>query len=110
MLNRFKNRFKNLKQKLLVSVSGGLDSMVLCDLLLKSDLDFSIAHVNYKLRKKESDFDENFVKNYANQNKLIFIQYLMIYQLTTNLFKLKLEKLDMNFYINLQMRINLITF
>ena len=50
MLNRFKNRFKNLKQKLLVSVSGGLDSMVLCDLLLKSNLDFSIAHVNYKLR------------------------------------------------------------
>ena len=81
MLNRFKNRFKNLKQKLLVSVSGGLDSMVLCDLLLKSDLDFSIAHVNYKLRKKESDFDENFVKNYANQKQINF--YSISHDLST---------------------------
>ena len=72
MLNRFKKRFKNLKQKLLVSVSGGLDSMVLCDLLLKLNLNFSIAHVNYKLRIQESDFDENFVKNYANQKKINF--------------------------------------
>ena len=81
MLNRFKNRFKNLKQKLLVSVSGGLDSMVLCDLLLKSDLDFSIAHVNYKLRNKESDFDENFVKNYANQKQINF--YSISHDLST---------------------------
>ena len=81
MLNRFKNRFKNLKQKLLVSVSGGLDSMVLCDLLLKSDLDFSIAHVNYKLREKESDFDENFVKNYANQKQINF--YSISHDLST---------------------------
>ena len=81
MLNRFKNRFKNLKQKLLVSVSGGLDSMVLCDLLLKSDLDFSIAHVNYKLRKKESDFDQNFVKNYANQKQINF--YSISHDLST---------------------------
>lgn len=81
MLNRFKKRFKNLKQKLLVSVSGGLDSMVLCDLLLKLNLDFSIAHVNYKLRGKESDFDENFVKNYANQKKINF--YTISHDLST---------------------------
>ena len=81
MLNRFKKRFENLKQKLLVSVSGGLDSMVLCDLLLKLNLDFSIAHVNYKLRGKESDFDENFVKNYANQKKINF--YSISHDLST---------------------------
>ena len=81
MLNRFKKRFKNLKQKLLVSVSGGLDSMVLCDLLLKLNLDFSIAHVNYKLRIQESDFDENFVKNYANQKKINF--YSISHDLST---------------------------
>jgi len=81
MLNRFKKRFKNLKPKLLVSVSGGVDSMVLCDLLLKLNLDFSIAHVNYKLRGKESDFDENFVKNYANQKKINF--YSISHDLST---------------------------
>ena len=81
MLNRFKKRFKNLKPKLLVSVSGGLDSMVLCDLLLKLNLNFSIAHVNYKLRIEESDFDENFVKNYANQKKINF--YSISHDLST---------------------------
>jgi len=81
MLNRFKKRFKNLKPKLLVSVSGGVDSMVLCDLLLKLNLDFSIAHVNYKLRGKESDLDENFVKNYANQKKINF--YSISHDLST---------------------------
>lgn len=81
MLNRFKKRFKNLKSKLLVSVSGGVDSMVLCDLLLKLNLNFSIAHVNYKLRGKESDYDENFVKNYANQKKINF--YSISHDLST---------------------------
>ena len=81
MLNRFKKRFKNLKSKLLVSVSGGVDSMVLCDLLLKLNLNFSIAHVNYKLRGKKSDFDENFVKNYANQKKINF--YSISHDLST---------------------------
>ena len=81
MLNRFKKRFKYLKPKLLVSVSGGVDSMVLCDLLLKLNLDFSIAHVNYKLRGKESDLDENFVKNYANQKKINF--YSISHDLST---------------------------
>ena len=49
MLSKFLNKYKISNKKLLVSVSGGVDSMVLCDLLLKSNLNYSIAHINYCL-------------------------------------------------------------
>ena len=72
MLSKFLNKYKISNKKLLVSVSGGVDSMVLCDLLLKSNLNYSIAHINYKLRGKESDDDQLFLKKYSTINKLNF--------------------------------------
>ena len=36
-----------LNHNVIAAVSGGVDSMVLCDLLLKSEINFSIAHINY---------------------------------------------------------------
>lgn len=56
--------------KLLVAVSGGVDSMVLCDLLFKSNIYFEVAHCNFQLRKKDSDEDETFVRNYCLKNDL----------------------------------------
>ncbi len=58
------------KKKLLVAVSGGVDSMVLCDLLNKLNLDFSIAHVNYNLRGNDSYLDEKFISEYSNKNQI----------------------------------------
>src|SRR5690625_7685400 len=44
--------------------------MVLCDLCLKSNLQFSIAHCNFQLRAEASDLDQKFLENYADQNKI----------------------------------------
>ena len=57
-------------KKLLVAVSGGVDSMVLCYLLKKLNLDFSIAHVNYNLRGNDSYLDEKLISEYSNKNQI----------------------------------------
>ncbi|PCI06219.1 MAG: tRNA lysidine(34) synthetase TilS [Flavobacteriaceae bacterium] len=48
-------------KKLLLAVSGGIDSMILVDTFHKLGLDIGIAHCNFKLRNKSSDKDERFV-------------------------------------------------
>ena len=57
----------NIRPKVLVGVSGGLDSMVLVHVLQAMNVDFSIAHMNYGLRGEESNEDETFVRNYADK-------------------------------------------
>lgn len=49
-------------QKVLLAISGGIDSMVLLYLFEKSGFEYGIAHCNFKLRGNESDEDEEFVK------------------------------------------------
>lgn len=56
-------------EKIVVGVSGGIDSMVLLTLLQqfveKFQGELVVAHLNHGLRGKESDHDESFVKNIA---------------------------------------------
>ncbi|MBV2195699.1 MAG: tRNA lysidine(34) synthetase TilS, partial [Flavobacterium sp.] len=67
MLTKFQHHittnFPQLKdKKLLLAVSGGIDSMVLLDLFYKLRFDICVVHCNFQLRGIESDGDEMLVK------------------------------------------------
>jgi tRNA(Ile)-lysidine synthase len=66
------NRLFSNKDKLLVAVSGGIDSVVLLDLLVKAEYKCGIAHCNFQLRKKESDEDEKFAGQLAKKYQIPF--------------------------------------
>lgn len=58
------------EDKILVAVSGGIDSMVLAKLFAQAKFNFGIAHVNFSLRGEESIADEVFVKKFAKTLKV----------------------------------------
>lgn len=80
MLQKLENHIhQNLSflkdKKLLLAVSGGIDSMVLVDLFHKLKYDVAVAHCNFQLREQESDDDEEFVKSQVEKlNIPLFIQ------------------------------------
>lgn len=59
-------------EKILLGVSGGMDSVTMCELFYRCGFNFALAHCNYKLREKESDEDEIFVKNLADAYEVEF--------------------------------------
>lgn len=62
-------------KKLLVTISGGIDSVVLTHLLCQLKFDISLAHCNFHLRGQDSIKDENFVKELAEQLSMpVFIR------------------------------------
>ncbi|MBK6950322.1 MAG: tRNA lysidine(34) synthetase TilS [Haliscomenobacter sp.] len=74
MLERFQKALIGLtgedpgRQRFLLAVSGGLDSVVLLRLFALSGYSFAIAHCNFALRSAESDADERFVHTLAEQS------------------------------------------
>ncbi len=74
--------------KLIVAVSGGVDSVVLLDLLSKLSMpkgyQLIVAHVDHALRL-DSDLDAEFVRNLAEQRKLPFFLKRLSSPPTTNI-------------------------
>lgn len=58
--------------RVLLAVSGGLDSVVMAHLFARAGFSFGIAHVNFCLRGAESDADEALVRALATQLNVPF--------------------------------------
>ena len=72
-VNRFieeKSLF-SLKDKILVALSGGADSVALLRVLLALGYTCEAAHCNFHLRGEESDRDENFVCHLCNERNVL---------------------------------------
>lgn len=95
MQNRFidfirKNNLANQDDSILAAVSGGIDSMVMYNLLHKAGFKIAVAHCNFGLRGEESDADEQFVKYQCLMSGVAFhsikfdtIDYAKEYKLST---------------------------
>jgi tRNA(Ile)-lysidine synthase len=97
---------ENQANPYLLAVSGGLDSMVLCNLLLELERSFQILHVNYGLRGAESNADQAFVAAYCqkHQIKLEVLKVSLKEQLTSNKLNLQAEarKVRYDFFQKIQ--------
>lgn len=60
------------EQRVILAVSGGKDSVLMADLFAEARFNFAIAHCNFRLRGKDSDQDEEFVRNLAQHYKVPF--------------------------------------
>jgi len=73
IVNHVKTFFKCFPADLyFIAVSGGVDSMLLLDLMIQEKLPIHVLHVNYHLRGSESENDELLVRNYCDINTIPF--------------------------------------
>ena len=65
-----KNFPELISQKMLLALSGGVDSCVLLSLCLREGLHPAIAHCNFQLRGKDSDADALWIEQLAEEHGL----------------------------------------
>jgi tRNA(Ile)-lysidine synthase len=68
----FDNSLIKPDDKILLAVSGGIDSMVMAHLFHQQGYNIGIAHCNFSLRAMESDKDEELVSQFANDHNIPF--------------------------------------
>jgi tRNA(Ile)-lysidine synthase len=77
MLDKFLSYIKeeNLfpeNKKILLAVSGGMDSMAMVTLFLQAKIPIGVAHIHHHLRGAESDGDAEFIEKYCAEKKIPF--------------------------------------
>jgi len=77
MIEAFQNFIKKESlitdnESILLTVSGGIDSMVMLYLFMNSGYPFAVAHCNFGLRGSESDGDEALVNSICIENNISF--------------------------------------
>jgi tRNA(Ile)-lysidine synthase len=77
MLERFREYINRSKlcqdgDRILVAVSGGIDSVVLLDLFVQAGFETGLAHCNFHLRGKESDEEAEFASSLARGYSIPF--------------------------------------
>jgi tRNA(Ile)-lysidine synthase len=65
--------------KILLSISGGIDSMVMLHLFRELDYNISVAHINHSTRKGASDKDLTFVESICKQFSIPFYSKTLSY-------------------------------
>lgn len=66
--------------KILIAVSGGVDSMVLLHLLQKTSLTIGVAHIDHNTRSGASHKDAAFVSDYCTRHNIPFFQAMFIHK------------------------------
>ena len=84
------------KDKVLVALSGGPDSVFLFEFLIKFrkrfDIELGVFHLNHNLRGKDSETDEEFCRKLALTNKVPFFRSSKKVELYAKKNKLSLEE------------------
>ena len=68
-----KENLLNRREKVVVTCSGGADSIFLLHILNKLGFDCIVAHCNFHLRGDESDRDEHFVREFCKRESLTLL-------------------------------------
>lgn len=66
-----RNELFTKQDKILLTVSGGVDSMVLMSLMVNAGYSVGVAHCNFQLRGQESDEDEILVQENARRYGIV---------------------------------------
>jgi len=65
-----KQKLINNNERVLLAVSGGMDSMCMVQLFMSINQPIGIAHLDHQLRGEESDQDRKFVERFAKINDI----------------------------------------
>ena len=60
--------------KVLLAVSGGIDSMCMADMYSHTECEYAVAHCNFHLRDKDSNADAELVRKWADSHGVRFFQ------------------------------------